>query len=235
MLLRRVRKVIIMDYLEMLVELIGGYFSLFIVVKLLGKTQISQITPFDFISALVLGEFVGSAVFDEKINLLKIVFGIVVWGILIYLTELTTQKSRKLRIILEGKPSFIIREGKLDWKELKKNHLDINQLQQLLRSKDIFSLRNVEYAVLEPNGSISVLRKQEADQPTYRDFNMEIQKRLIPLTIISDGEVIIDNLKETGMDYQSLVKQLNEKQITSVREVAYAEWQSDEELYLQIY
>lgn len=219
----------------MLVELIGGYFSLFIMVKLLGKTQISQITPFDFISALVLGEFVGSAVFDPEINLLKIVFGIVVWGILIYLTELTTQKSRKLRVILEGKPSFIIRGGNLDWKELKKNHLDINQLQQLLRSKDVFSLREVEYAVLEPNGSISVLRKQEADQPTYQDFNMETQKRLLPLTIISDGEVIIDNLKETGMDYHTLVKLLNEKQITSVKEVAYAEWESDKNLYLQIY
>lgn len=224
-----------MDYIEMLVELIGGYLSLFIVVKLLGKTQISQITPFDFISALVLGEFVGSAVFDDDINLLKIVFGIVVWGILIYFTELTTQKSRKLRLILEGKPSFIIKEGKLDWKELKKNHLDINQLQQLLRSKDIFSLREVEFAVLEPNGSISVLRKQEADQPTYQDFKMEIQKRLIPLTIISDGEIIQDNLKETGMDDHALEKLLNEKEITSVKEVAYAEWESDKSLFVQTY
>jgi uncharacterized membrane protein YcaP (DUF421 family) len=235
MLLRRVRKVIIMDYFEMLLELIGGYFSLFIVVKLLGKTQISQITPFDFISALVLGEFVGSAVFDEKTSLLKIVFGILIWGILIYLTELTTQKSRRFRIVLEGKPSFIIREGKLDWKELKRNHLDINQLQQLLRSKGIFSLRNVEYAVLEPNGSISVLRKQEADQPTYQDFNMETQKRLIPLTVISDGEVIKENLKETGMDYPALEKLLKEKEISSVKEVAYAEWESDKNLFVQIY
>ncbi|WP_391559892.1 DUF421 domain-containing protein [Robertmurraya sp.] len=224
-----------LGYVQMLVELVGGYVFLFIMVKILGKTQISQITPFDFISALVLGEFVGSAVFDPKINLLKILFGITVWGLLIYLTELTTQKSIRLRLFLEGKPSFIIHEGKLDWKELKKNHLDINQLQQLLRSKDVFSLRDVEYAILEPNGSISILKKQEADKPTYKDFNLKINKRMVPLTIISDGEVIMEHLQESGMDYKALIKQLNERNISSVKDVAYAEWESDKDLYLQVY
>ncbi len=224
-----------LGYVQMLVELVGGYVFLFIMVKVLGKTQISQITPFDFISALVLGEFVGSAVFDPKINLLKILFGITVWGLLIYLTELTTQKSIRLRLFLEGKPSFIIHEGKLDWKELKKNHLDINQLQQLLRSKDVFSLRDVEYAILEPNGSISILKKQEADKPTYKDFNLKINKRMVPLTIISDGEVIMEHLQESGMDYKALIKQLNERNISSVKDVAYAEWESDKDLYLQVY
>jgi uncharacterized membrane protein YcaP (DUF421 family) len=227
--------VIKLGYVQMLVELVGGYVFLFIMVKILGKTQISQITPFDFISALVLGEFVGSAVFDPKINLLKILFGITVWGLLIYLTELTTQKSIRLRLFLEGKPSFIIHEGKLDWKELKKNHLDINQLQQLLRSKDVFSLRDVEYAILEPNGSISILKKQEADKPTYKDFNLKINKRMVPLTIISDGEVIMEHLQESGMDYKALIKQLNERNISSVKDVAYAEWESDKDLYLQVY
>lgn len=224
-----------LGYVQMLVELVGGYVFLFIMVKVLGKTQISQITPFDFISALVLGEFVGSAVFDPKINLLKILFGITVWGLLIYLTELTTQKSIRLRLFLEGKPSFIIHEGKLDWNELKKNHLDINQLQQLLRSKDVFSLRDVEYAILEPNGSISILKKQEADKPTYKDFNLKINKRMVPLTIISDGEVILEHLQESGMDYKALIKQLNERNISSVKDVAYAEWESDKDLYLQVY
>lgn len=219
----------------MLVDLLGGYFFLFIIVKILGKTQISQITPFDFISSLVLGEFVGSAVFDPKINLVKILFGIAVWGLLIFFTELVTQKSRKLRSILEGTPSFIIHEGKLDWKELKKNHLDINQLQQLLRSKEIFSLRDVEYAILEPNGSISILRKQEADKPTYSDLKLKTRKRRVPLTIISDGEVIMKHLEESGMDYQALLKLLNERNISSVQDVAYAEWESDKDLFLQVY
>lgn len=118
---------------------------------------------------------------------------------------------------------------------MKRNHLDINQLQQLLRSKDVFSLRDVKYAILEPNGSISILKKQEADKPTYKDFNLKITKRMVPLTIISNGEVIMEHFEESGMDYKGLIKRLNERNISSVKEVAYAEWESDKDLFLQVY
>ena len=102
-----------MGYLEILVELIIGYFALFITVKCLGKTQISQITPFDFISALVLGDLVSGAVFEEHISIVKILFAIAVWGSLIYMTDFASQKSRKLRRLFEGKPSIIINHGKI--------------------------------------------------------------------------------------------------------------------------
>ena len=102
-----------MGYLEILVELIIGYFALFITVKCLGKTQINQITPFDFISALVLGDLVSGAVFEEHISIVKILFAIAVWGSLIYLTDMASQKSRKLRRLFEGKPSIIINHGKI--------------------------------------------------------------------------------------------------------------------------
>ena len=110
-----------MGYLEILVELIIGYFALFITVKCLGKTQISQITPFDFISALVLGDLVSSAVFQEHISTVKILFAIAVWGSLIFMTDIASQKSRRLRHLFEGKPSIIINHGKIDMNELKKN------------------------------------------------------------------------------------------------------------------
>lgn len=109
-----------MGYLEILVELIIGYFALFITVKCLGKTQISQTTPFDFISALVLGDLVSGAVFEEHISTGKILFAIAVWGLLIYMTDFASQKSRKLRHLFEGKPSIIINHGKIDMNELKK-------------------------------------------------------------------------------------------------------------------
>src|SRR6478752_2620949 len=106
-----------MSYLGILIELVIGYFALFITVKCLGKTQISQITTFDFISALVLGDLVSNAVFQEDISIIEILFAIAVWGSLIYLTDMTSQKSRKLRRLFEGKPSIIINHGKIDMKE----------------------------------------------------------------------------------------------------------------------
>lgn len=225
-----------MIYLQILTDIIGGYIALFIIIKCLGKTQISQITPFDFISALVLGEFVGSAIFDDKIGLLEIFFSILIWGGLIYLTELVTQKSRRLRMILEGGPSIIINGGQLDYKELKRNQLDIDQLQQLLRSKDIFSVGDVEYAILETNGGLSVLRKFEADHPTSKELQMKGEgKRKMPLTIISDGEVLVENLKKAGLDEVWLQKELQIRGINKHEEIFYAEWEPGEDLHIQHY
>ena len=109
-----------MEYLEILAELTIGYLALFITVKCLGKTQINQITPFDFISALVLGDLVSNAVFQEDISIVKILFSIAVWGSLIFITDIATQKSRRIRHLFEGKPSIIINHGKINMNELKK-------------------------------------------------------------------------------------------------------------------
>jgi uncharacterized membrane protein YcaP (DUF421 family) len=224
-----------MNYSNILIELVIGYFALFITVKLLGKTQINQITPFDFISSLVLGDLVGSAMFDKNIGLLKILFAIAVWGALIYLTEVATQKSRRLRYLLEGRPSIIINKGNLVWKEMKKNHLDIDQLQQLLRAKDIFSLQDVEYAILENNGGLSILKTANSDQPTCKDLKINAKEKIIPLTIISDGIVLVNNLEKAGLNEEWLKKQLETNGIQNPTEICYAEWKKGNALYFQKY
>ena len=223
-----------MGYLEIFVKLTIGYFALFITVKCLGKTQINQITPFDFISALVLGDLVSGAVFEENISILKILFAIAIWGLLIYMTDIVTQKSRRLRHLFEGKPSIIINHGKIDMKEMKKNRLDIDQLQQLLRSKDIFSLQDVTYAIYENNGELNILQKPELEIPTYQDLKIPTEKeKKIPVTIISDGKVLFDNLHHAGLNENWLHKELKEKGIKQPKEICYAEWQSGQPLYFQ--
>lgn len=224
-----------MSYLGILIELVIGYIALFITVKCLGKTQISQITPFDFISSLVLGDLVGSAIFDDKAGLLKILFAIGIWGALIFLTEMATQKSLPLRYLFEGKPSIIIKKGELVWKEMKKNRLDIDQLLQLLRSKGVFSVEEVEYAIFENNGGLSVLKKSDSDLPTCRDLNIKLENRTIPITIISDGKVLVKNLQKAGLNKNWLKRQLKSKGVNKPEEISYAEWQAGKPLYIQKY
>jgi uncharacterized membrane protein YcaP (DUF421 family) len=224
-----------MSYLGIFIELVIGYIALFITVKCLGKTQISQITPFDFISSLVLGDLVGSAIFDEEAGLLKILFAIGIWGALIFLTEMATQKSLPLRYLFEGNPSIIIKKGELVWKEMKKNRLDIDQLLQLLRSKGVFSVEEVEYAIFENNGGLSVLKKSDSDFPTCKDLNIKVENRTIPITIISDGKVLEKNLQKAGLNENWLEKQLESKGVTKPAEISYAEWQAGKQLYIQKY
>ncbi|MDM5207017.1 MULTISPECIES: DUF421 domain-containing protein [Cytobacillus] len=223
------------EYIHITFVLFVGFIALFIMTKILGKSQISQITPFDFISAIVLGELVGNALYDENTGISQMLFSVLLWTILILTTEKITQKFRRTRKLLEGGPSIVIRKGKIEYGQLKKNHLDLNQLQELLRAKDIFSLRQCEYAFLETNGTITALKKPEYTTPTIEDLQLKYPKIKVPINIILDGEIVHENLNILGWDVKFLDEKLKKKGYTNVKEILYADWEKEDGLHIQTY
>lgn len=224
-----------LEYTSIAVELIVGYFALLILTKVLGKTQITQISAFDFISALILGELVGNSLYDDKISVFQVLTAILIWGALIFVTEFFTQKSRKFRHLMEGTPDIVINQGIINYNVLKKNHLDLNQLQHLLRAKDIFSVKECEYALLESNGTLSVIKKPLYDQVQRQDLSLPLKKATLPLSLIMDGEILYDNLKIAGEDDQWLQAEINRHGFTSSEDVLFAEWTENEPLFVQGY
>lgn len=224
-----------MDFGRIAVELVIGFFLLFSITQLLGKTQITQITPFDFISALVLGELVGNALYDNDIGVVKIIFALGMWGILIFLLETITQKIRKTRGILEGRPSIVIHKGTINKKELKKSKLDIDQLRHLLRSKGAFSIQEVEYAILETDGTVSVLKKHQYAQPLNEDMNIPVKKVTLPIPVISDGEVLMDNLDEFNLSEQWLLNEIKKIGYHTPQDIIFAEWEDGKPIYVMPY
>ncbi|MFC7321240.1 YetF domain-containing protein [Halobacillus campisalis] len=224
-----------MEYLRIAVESLFGFGALFILTKVLGKTQITQITAFDFIAALVLGELVGNALYDKEVGIAQIGFAVFLWGILIYVTEIITEKLKGTRKFLEGKPSIIIDQGRIQREELKSNKLDINQLQHLLRSKDVFSIQDVHFAVLETDGTISVMKKSQAETVTREDMNLPPQRSSLPRMLVSDGEVLWDNLKELGYDKRWLEAELHTQNYQRVQDVLIAEYTPGEQLFVMGY
>lgn len=220
------------SYFSMALDLVFGLFCLWVITRILGKTQMAQITPFDFISAVLLGELVGNALFDEKISILQIAFVIFVFGFIMWSAEKLTQKFKRLRYLIEGYPSIIIHKGKLFRDAMKKNNLDIDQLQHLLRNKDVFSIQEVEFAILEANGDISVLKKSDFQTPTRKDMKLSPQDVPLPTTIISDGEMIYDNLKEKNLTEEWVLQQIQEQGYDKVEDVFYAEYTSGEDLFI---
>src|SRR5690625_1115918 len=107
-------------YGSIFIEILFGFVLLFIIAKMLGKTQIKQLTTFDFVSALVLGELVGNGLYDDKAGLLEIAFAVILWGALIYITEIITQKFKGTRDVLEGSPAIVIHKGQLQREIMKK-------------------------------------------------------------------------------------------------------------------
>lgn len=149
---------------------------------------------------------------------------------------MTTQKFKGTRAILEGRPSIVIHKGHLMFDILKKNRLDINELQHLLRSKDVFSIEEVEFAVLEVDGTISVLKKPDYQTPTNSDLNVTPAPVKIGRTLISDGEIIWDNLKEAKLTEKWLEEELHKQNIQSIDDVFYAEWQDNQQtLFVALY
>lgn len=222
-----------MHFGSIFVETLFGFIVLFIMTKLLGKTQIRQLTAFDFISALVLGELVGNALYDDQVGITHIGFAVILWGSLLYLTEWLSQKYKGTRALIEGMPSIVIHKGELQREEMKKNRLDINQLLHMLRLKDVFSIQEVDYAILETDGTVSVLKKTDEQQPTRRDLNLSPKEVVLPITLINDGEIIYDNLAEINRDQDWLNQQLNSQNISSYKQIFYAEYIENEPLYIQ--
>ncbi|OPJ55415.1 YetF domain-containing protein [Alkalithermobacter paradoxus] len=221
-----------MQLTDLAIRLIIGFFSLFILVKIIGKKIISQITPFHFICSIVLSELLGNAVYDDSIDIIHILFTISVWGGLIFLVEYLAQKSPLFRQIFEGKPSMVIRDGQIDFKELKRCRMNISQLQSVLRQSETFSVREVAFAFVESNGSISILKKTPYQKTTLQDFNMPDQKVYLPITLIRDGSLVKENLEELGKDIHWLIKQLSSNNISKIEDVLLAEWLENDKLFV---
>lgn len=223
-----------MSYLHVATELVIGFILLFCMTKLLGKTHIQQITPFDFISTLVLGELLGNAIYDQEVDIVDIFFAIVVWTALMYLIELLELKSLFFRGILNGKPSIVIYQGSIDKKMMKKCKISMDQLKDLLRQKNVFSIHEVEYAVLESNGALSVMKKKPYRSAEKQDIQtiQRTDSESLPLAVIVEGKVLKDDLLKRGLSEEWLVKELKNKGYVDTSQVFYAEWTPSDGLYV---
>ncbi|GAA0301485.1 uncharacterized membrane protein YcaP (DUF421 family) [Gracilibacillus halotolerans] len=222
-------------YGSIFIEILFGFVLLFFVAKMLGKTQIKQLTAFDFVSALILGELVGNGLYDDKVGLLEIAYAVFLWGALIYITEIITQKFKGTRKMLEGSPAIVIHKGQLQREIMRKGKLDIHQLLHLLRSKGVFSVREVDYAILERDGSISILHKSSFQNPTKSDLDVPLTPVHLSFSLINDGEIIINNLREIGKDRTWLNNELKKQGFPSVEDVFYAEYIKGQKLLIQGY
>lgn len=217
------------------VELVVGLSVLFIVVKMLGPTQVGQVTPFHFIAAILLGELVGNAVYQPETGVGFIVFSIALTAGVLILLEWTSLRFSTTRATVQGNPEVVIRRGLVQRGALARKRINLNELQGLLRRQGAFSIREVEYAILEIDGSLSVLPKPAYASPRRQDLNIPPREAHLPIFFIADGQVQEDNLKEAGFDTTWLRDQLAAQGVQDISQIFYAEWEEGEGLLVQRY
>jgi uncharacterized membrane protein YcaP (DUF421 family) len=222
------------SYYQIALELGVGFIVLLISVKILGNREMQQITPFDFVSAIVLGELVGNTVYDKESNISHMIFATVLWTILLLIILYITQKSLSVRKLIQGHAELLIKEGKIQYDVLKKVKLDISELISQLRERDVFSVQEVDYAFLEISGSITVKKKERYANPTNQDLNVTPKPSPLNLPLIQDGDVLNRNLEIFKKDDSWLKSELKKEKIQSIKDVIYAEWNSADGWHIQV-
>ncbi|WP_226000082.1 DUF421 domain-containing protein [Paenibacillus sp. BJ-4] len=214
------------------VKLIISFFGLWIITFVTGRKTISQLTPLDFLTSLVLSEIVGNTLYDDKVSIWQLLFALVLWCTLSYLFEKATTHFVKFGYMAEGRAVLLIDQGKVNQEMLEKYDIEFTQLLAMLRQQNIFSLREVWYATLETNGSLSVMRKPEYEPPTAQDLGVNTQSDLFSVTVIDKGRLLNESMRGKQIDKEQTMKKVREQGYDSIDEIAYAEYGEDGTLHI---
>jgi len=210
------------------------YMIVVIIMRIMGKRQIGQLQPFELVIALMISELAALPMQNTGIPLIN--------GIIPILTLLFAQvtlsliglKSTKARAIICGRPSILIQNGKINEQQLKKEMYTINDLLEQLRIKNIHNIADVEFAILETNGQLSVIPKSQKRPLSPEDLNVPTKYEGLSLDIIIDGEISQENLKLANLDVNWLNNTLSKFGINNPKDVLFASLDSEGNLYYQV-
>jgi uncharacterized membrane protein YcaP (DUF421 family) len=186
------------EWMHIIVSSVLFVVTLFAITKIGGKKQLSELSFFEYVSGITIGSIAGEVIMGLDGNLFHGVLAIVIFGSFTYIHDLLGIKSKKFSDFFEGKATVIIKDGKVMEENLKKEKYTIDELNSLLRQKNVFKTADVEFAVLEPKGDLSVLLKKELLPITPKDLNMPVAPEKETYTVIMDGNVLHDQLASAG-------------------------------------
>ena len=185
------------------------YIIVLIVMRLMGKREIGQLQPFELAISIMIADLASTPMADAGIPLSNGIIPILALLVMHLIISIINIKSMKAREILCGKPSILIHKGRIDEKMLKKERFTINELEERLRASNVVNIGDVEYAILETSGQVTVIQKANKRTTTPQDFGIEPKYEGITYDLVLDGKVMYENLKKIKKDYNWLKKQVN--------------------------
>lgn len=211
------------------------YLLVILSMRLMGKKQIGQLEPFELAITIMISELASLPMQDTRIPIMHGVIPIVTLLVLQTILALIQLRSEKMRAILSGKPSILVKSGKLDISELKKEKFNMNDLMEELRLQGYYNLEDIEYAILETSGQLSVIPKTELCNVTKADLNLTVTQDSLPIILILNGRINKENLKIINKDENWIKEQLKKNRILSINDVFLALMDSKGKFYYQCY
>lgn len=184
------------------------YIIVLVVMRLMGKREIGQLQPFELAISIMIADLASIPMTETGIPITRGIIPILGLLVMHLLISIINLKSVKAREIICGKPRILIYRGKIDEKALIKERFTINELEERLRGNNVSSVGDVEYAILETSGQLTVIQKPNKRTTTPEDFNIMPEYEGIPYDLVIDGKIMKENLQKIGKNYNWLQKEV---------------------------
>ena len=222
------------EWLNVIVRSIAAIVFLFLITKLIGKRQLSQMTFFEYTVGIVIGEIAGFIATDMQGSLLNGFLSLTIFALFPILLGYLALKSKMVRNIVEGKARILIKDGKVLEDNLKKERMSTDELLEQLRLKNAFRVADVEFALMEPNGDVSVLMKSANSPLTPKTIGLEVSPETEPQTVIMDGTIMDESLATIGLNRNWLKTELA-KQGIALENVFIGQVDAKGSLYVDLF
>ena len=209
------------------------YILVLFVFRLMGKRQLGQMQPFEFVLTLIIADLATIPMAEISVPLLNGIVPLLTLVVLHFFITTLTRKNNLFSRIISGKPVIIINPNGIDFDALKKLNITIDDLFEAIRGSGFFNIDEVQYAIMETNGKVSVMPKAKNLPVTIEDLDLKKDDASLPLTIISEGKFMEDNLKLSKKTSDFFIKLLKKQSIASIKNILLLTINKDGEIYLQ--
>ena len=197
-----------------LIRVVILYLLIVISMRIMGKRQIGELHPTELVVTIILSEIAAIPLQDNEIPLLNSISAILLLVAFELISSLLIIKSVKFRKLLLGNSLIVIRDGKIDLEQMKRLRFSLEDLLETLRGKDIFDISEVQYAILETNGQVSVMLKPEYNPATAGQLGVPTEDCGVHRTVLYDGKIVADGFADCGLDEKKLLNMLKKKKLT---------------------
>lgn len=187
--------------------------TLFLVTKMIGKKQVSQLSLFDYVMGISIGNFAAEMTINLESEEIYGIIAVLIFGLVAYIVSILTIKSITLRRFFMGTPTILIQKGKILQKNFIKVRYDINDILEQCRIKGYYDISNIEYAIVEANGELSILPKADYRPSTNIDNKNKVQNDGLCANIIIDGKLMHKNINYVNITEEKILKELKNKNI----------------------
>jgi len=195
------------------------YFCVIIVVRLMGKRQIGEMQPFEFVITLIIADLACIPMAELSVPLVHGIVPILTLLIVHFLLCVVARKSMIARYLISGRPAIVVNPNGIDYSELKALNMTLDDLMELIRGCDVFNISDIAYAILETNGKLCIMKKANLEPATREDLGININQNSIPINLIMDGQLMVENLKISGINKDFIMKYLEKSNINNIKDV----------------